>query len=327
MEYRLLGKSGFTVSAISLGTWQFGGSWGNFDTEMAMQVLHQAVDSGVNFFDTADVYGDGHAESLLGRLVKEREERLILATKIGLRLDEQSAESYTKIKLQEFLDRSLKKLGVDRIDLLQLHSPPTDVYYRPEVFFWLSELVSSGKVGALGVSVNRVEEGLKAIEYPEISSVQIVFNIFRQRASELFLSQAKRKKVGVVARLPLSSGLLGGKLSTNTLFPMNDHRNYNRSGTHFDKGETFSGIDFESALEAVELLKELVPVDATMAQWALKWVLMHDEISCVIPGARRPSQVIENTAACRLSQISPQHMAIVEDIYRYSVKAQAHHHW
>jgi len=327
MNYRTLGRTGWNISTVSFGAWAIGGSWGAVDEAEAMAALNRALDVGINFFDTADVYGDGRSERLIGELRRSRKEPFYVATKAGLRLDPQTVDGFTRENLSAFVDRSLQNLGVDAIDLLQLHSPPTDVYYRPEVFGALEDLVRAGKVRFCGVSVNRVEEGLKAIEYPIIQSVQIVYNIFRQRPAELFLPEAKRRGVGVLARLPLSSGMLTGKLHKDTRFADNDHRTYNRKGEAFDRGETFSGVDYDVALEAVQQLAPLVPAPATMAQWALRWILMNEAITCVIPGGRRPAQIEENVGAAELAPLAPEVMAAVREIYDVRIKPLVHARW
>jgi aryl-alcohol dehydrogenase-like predicted oxidoreductase len=315
------------VSVVSLGTWQFGGSWGAVDETQAMRALNRALDLGVNFFDTADVYGDGRSEKLLGKLRHSRKEPFYVATKVGLRLNPNIPRGYNRENITSFVDRSLRNLATEAIDVLQLHSPPTDVYYDPDVFDVLDKLVKAGKIKYCGVSVNRVEEGLKAIEYPIVRSVQIVYNMLRQRPEEIFFAEAKRRGVAVIARLPLSSGLLSGKMHIHTEFPSDDHRNYNRSGEHFDRGETFSGIDYNLGLRTVRELESLVAPNATMAQWALRWVLMNDAVSCVIPGAKRPEQVEENAAAAVLDDISPEVMAKVKKIYDDRMKDHVHNYW
>ncbi|HVJ21633.1 MAG TPA: aldo/keto reductase, partial [Polyangiaceae bacterium] len=259
MQYRSFGRTGLDVSTISFGAWAIGGTWGSVQDDDSLAALHRALDRGVNFFDTADVYGDGHSERLLGRLRRERKESFVVATKVGRRQPKHLADGYTRENLSAWVESSLQNLGVEALDLLQLHCPPTDVYYRPEVFGYLDELVEAGKLRFYGVSVERVEEALKAIEYPNVQSVQIVFNVFRQRPAELFFEQAQRRRVGVLARLPLSSGLLTGKLTRDTRFAADDHRSFNRQGQAFDRGETFSGIDYELGIELVEELAELVP--------------------------------------------------------------------
>jgi aryl-alcohol dehydrogenase-like predicted oxidoreductase len=327
MRYRTLGRTGWNISTVSFGAWAIGGSWGAVDERDALHALHRAVDRGINFFDTADVYGDGRSERLIGELRRSRMEPFYVATKAGLRLDPHTADGYTRENLTAFVDRSLSNLGVAAIDLLQLHSPPTDVYYRPEVFSALDDLVRAGKVRYCGVSVNRVEEGLKAIEFPIIQSVQIIYNIFRQRPADLFFAEARRRGVGVLARLPLSSGLLTGKMTRDTRFEANDHRAYNRRGEAFDRGETFSGVDYDVALEVVEALRPLVPAPATMAQWALRWILMNEAVTCVIPGGRRAAQIEDNVGAAELAPLPPQVMAAVREIYDTRIKPLVHAYW
>ena len=327
MQYRELGRTGFKVSAVSFGAWAIGGTWGAVDDAESLAALHRAVDRGVNFFDTADVYGDGRSERLLGRLRRERREAIYVATKAGRRLNPHVAAGYDRANLTRFAERSLVNLGVEAIDLLQLHCPPTDVYYRPEVFGALDDLVSEGKVRHHGVSVERVEEALKAIEYPGVKSVQIVFNVFRQRPAELLFPEAQRRRVGILARLPLSSGLLAGKMTRASVFAPDDHRGSNRRGEWFDRGETFSGVDFEVGLRAVEELRSLVPAGTTMAQLALRWILMHDAVTCAIPGAKRPAQVDENTAAAELSPIEPRTMEAIREIYNREIRPQVHDRW
>ena len=327
MQYRELGRTGFKVSAVSFGAWAIGGTWGAVDDAESLAALHRAVDRGVNFFDTADVYGDGRSERLLGRLRRERREAIYVATKAGRRLSPHAAAGYDRANLTRFAERSLVNLGVEAIDLLQLHCPPTDVYYRPEVFGALDDLVSEGKVRHHGVSVERVEEALKAIEYPGVKSVQIVFNVFRQRPAELLFPEAQRRRVGILARLPLSSGLLAGKMTRASVFAPDDHRSSNRRGEWFDRGETFSGVDFELGLRAVEEIRSLVPAGTTMAQLALRWILMHDAVTCAIPGAKRPAQVDENTAAAELSPIEPRTMEAIREIYNREIRPQVHDRW
>ena len=327
MQYRQLGTTGFRVSAVSFGAWAIGGTWGAVDDAESLAALHRAVERGVNFFDTADVYGDGRSERLLARLRRERSEPIHVATKAGRRLAPHVADGYTKANLTGFVERSLRNLGAEAIDLLQLHCPPTDVYYRPEVFGALDDLVSAGKVRFYGVSVERVEEALKAIEYPGVKSVQIVFNVFRQRPAELLFPEARRRRVGILARLPLSSGLLAGKMTRASTFAPDDHRAANRKGEWFDRGETFSGVDFDVGLAAVEDLRRLVPAGATMAQLALRWILMNDAVTCAIPGAKRPSQVDENVAAADLPPIEPAAMAAIRELYGRTIRPLVHQYW
>ncbi len=327
MQHRELGRTGFKVSTISFGAWAIGGTWGTVDDSESLAALHRAVDQGVNFFDTADVYGDGRSERLMARLRKERKEPIYVATKAGRRLDPHVAAGYSRENLTAFVERSLENLETDAIDLLQLHCPPTDVYYRPEVFGVLDDLVKAGKLRHYGVSVERVEEALKAIEYPGVQSVQIIFNVFRQRPADLFLAEAARRKVGILARLPLSSGLLGGKMTRQTQFAADDHRAFNREGAAFDRGETFSGIDYDVALAAVEELRPLVPAGVTMAQLALRWILMHEAVTCAIPGAKRPAQVDENVAAADLPPIPAPTMTAIRGIYDQRIKPLVHQRW
>jgi aryl-alcohol dehydrogenase-like predicted oxidoreductase len=273
------------------------------------------------------VYGDGRSERLLGQLRRERGETLYIATKAGRRLDPHTADGYNHQNLTAFVERSLKNLGTDTIDLLQLHCPPTEVYYSPEVFGILDDLVKQGKIRYYGVSVEKVEEGLKAIEYPGVQSVQIIFNIFRQRPAELFFSEVKRRRVGILARVPLASGMLTGKMTRDTTFSPDDHRAFNRQGEAFDRGETFSGVDFQTGLEAVEQLRPLVPEGMTMAQFALRWILMADAVTCTIPGAKRPAQVEENVRAADLQPLPDATMAEVHEVYDRLIREQVHHYW
>jgi aryl-alcohol dehydrogenase-like predicted oxidoreductase len=327
MEYRELGRTGWKVSAISFGAWAIGGAWGSVEDEESLAALHRALDLGVNFFDTADVYGDGRSERLLARLRKERREPFHVATKAGRRLDPHVAAGYNRENLTAFVERSLKNLETDALDLLQLHCPPTPVYYMPEVFMILDDLVKAGKLRHYGVSVEKVEEALKAIEYPGVQSVQIIFNIFRQRPADLFFAEAQRRRVGILARLPLSSGLLTGKLTRTTTFAPDDHRAFNRHGESFDRGETFSGVDYEAGLKAVEALRPLVPAGATLAQMALRWILMFPAVTCAIPGAKRPAQVEENLAAAALTALSPGTMVKTRELYDREVRPLVHHYW
>jgi aryl-alcohol dehydrogenase-like predicted oxidoreductase len=328
MKYRVFGKANWKVSEVGLGAWQIGGAgWGDVSEKDAMEVLQKAVERGVNFFDTADVYGDGRSERLIGQFLKKSNKKVYVATKFGRRLNPHVSSGYTRENLQTFLNRSLKNLGVDTIDLMQLHSPPTDLYYKPEVFETLDSLVEEGKIQHYGVSVEKVEEGLKAIEYPGVVSVMIIFNIFRQRPMELFFEECRKRNVAVIARVPLASGLLTGKISLKTEFPSSDHRNYNREGKAFDVGETFSGVDLETGIKAVEELKRIKPKDISLVQLALKWILMHNEVSCVIPGARNAKQVEENTNASELADFSPEIMRSIKAVYEKFIKPSVHQRW
>ncbi|MFM9010384.1 MAG: aldo/keto reductase [Planctomycetota bacterium] len=328
MNTRPFGRTGWRVSEVGFGAWGIGGgAWGGADDVESMAALHAAVDSGITFFDTADVYGDGRSEQLLGRLRRERDEPFIVATKAGRRLSPHAAAGYTAANLGAFVDRSLANLGVERLDLVQLHCPPVEVYYRPEVFAALDDLVTAGKIAFYGVSVEKVEEALKAIDYPNVQSVQIIFNAFRLRPIELFFEQALRRRVAVIARVPLASGLLSGTLTRETVFPDDDHRSFNREGSAFDTGETFSGVPYETALAAVERLRPFVPAGMTLAQFALRWILAFEAVTCVIPGARGAARVIENASATALPRPSPETMEAVQEVYDSLIRPHVHHRW
>jgi aryl-alcohol dehydrogenase-like predicted oxidoreductase len=327
MEYRQLGHTGWQVSTSSFGAWAIGGSWGEVDDQESLAALHKAVDLGVNFIDTADVYGDGRSERLVSQLRRERSEEIYIATKAGRRLEKQEASGYSRQNLTAWVERSLRNLDTEAIDLLQLHCPPTEVYYMPEIFGILDDLVWEGKLRFYGVSVERVEEALKAIEYPNVQTVQIIFNIFRQRPADLFFQEAKKGKVGILARVPLASGLLTGKMKRSTTFEPDDHRNFNREGQAFDRGETFAGVDYETGLAAVEELRALVPENMTMAQFALRWILMFDAVTCVIPGAKNPAQAEDNALAADLPPLSDETMLGVAEIYHRLIYNQVHHYW
>ena len=327
MQYRKLGRTGWDVSTVSFGAWAIGGTWGDVRDEESLAALHRALDLGVNFFDTADVYGDGRSEQLLARLRRERSEPFYVATKAGRRLDPHVAAGYNKGNLTAFVERSLQNLKVDALDLLQLHCPPSEVYYMPEVFDILDGLVGDGKLRHYGVSVEKVEEGLKAIEYPNVQSVQIIFNIFRQRPLDLFFREAQRRNIGILARVPLSSGMLTGKMNSTSSFAEDDHRQFNRQGADFDRGETFSGLDYEIGLQAVDELRALVPANMTMSQLALRWILMSPAVTCAIPGAKRPSQVEENVKAADLPELSEETMNQIRAIYEQWVRPHVHHYW
>lgn len=327
MEYRELGRTGWKVSEISFGTWAIGGAWGEVDDRESIAALHLSLDMGVNFFDTADAYGDGRSERLLAQLRKERPNEFHVATKAGRRLDPHIANGYNRKNLTAFVERSLKNLDSETLDLLQLHCPPTEVYYMPEVFGVLDDLVKDGKLRYYGVSVEKVEEALKAIEYPQVQSVQIIFNIFRQRPADLFFPQAQRRNVGVLARVPLASGLLTGKLSRDSKFAPDDHRTFNRHGESFDRGETFSGLDYDTGLKAVEALRPLLTPGQTMAQMALRWILMFPAVTCAIPGAKHPQQARENIQAASLPPLQDGTMEEITNIYNRYVRPLVHHYW
>ena len=290
MELRRLGRTDMKVSAISFGAWAIGGTWGPVDDEESMRALHAAIDAGTNFIDTADVYGDGRSERLVARLRRERKgETIHVATKAGRRLPKQTPEGYSRENLTSWVDRSLRNLGMDAVDLLQLHCPHPEVYDRPEVFGFLDDLVKEGKIRYYGVSVETVDEAHRALRHPHVQTVQIIFNMFRLKPAEELFAQAWNRHAGILARVPLASGMLTGKLTQASAFAADDHRSFNRHGEAFDKGETFSGVPYEIGLEAVETLRPLVPPGATLGQLALRWTLMFEAVSCAIPGARTPA--------------------------------------
>jgi aryl-alcohol dehydrogenase-like predicted oxidoreductase len=327
MKYRALGRTGWKVSEISFGAWAIGGTWGHVSDEDALGALHAAVDRGVNFIDTADVYGNGRSERLIARLKKNRKDEIIVATKAGRRLLKQTVEGYSRENLTGWVNDSLRNLSAEAIDLLQLHCPPTALYEHAEVFGILDDLVKAGKIRYYGVSVEKIEEALRAIEYPNVQTVQIIFNCFRQRPAEEFFPRAKEKNVGILARVPLASGLLTGKLKKDSKFAADDHRNFNRHGESFDVGETFSGVDYEVALDAVEELRPLVPTSAPMSQFALRWILMFDAVACAIPGAKRREQVTENCGASGLAPLTRGIMSSVEQIYARKIRALVQDRW
>jgi aryl-alcohol dehydrogenase-like predicted oxidoreductase len=327
MEYRTLGRTGWKVSDIGLGAWAIGSAWGAVDDRESLAALHQAVDSGVNFIDTADVYGMGLSERLVGQLRRERKEEIVVATKAGRRLNPHTADGYNEKNITRFVEDSLCNLSTDSLDLLQLHCPPTDCYYQPELFDALDRIAQSGKIRYYGVSVERVEEALKAIEFPNVQSVQIIFNCFRHRPAELFFERAKRKRVGILTRVPLASGMLTGKLTAQSEFAADDHRNFNRHGEAFDVGETFSGVDYATGLEVVDGLRKLLPPGVTMTQFALRWILMFDAVTCAIPGGKRPAQVAENCAASDLPPLSDTAMAAVRELYDLRIRGAVHQRW
>ncbi len=328
MNFRQLGKTGFTISEISLGTWQVGGKWGEeFSHHNANRILNNAVDAGINFIDTADVYGDGESEKAVGNFVRSRSERIYVATKCGRQLNPHNNQAYQPNVLRKFIEASLKNMKLDTLDLIQLHCPPTEVYYRPEIFELFDRLKDEGKILNMGVSVEKIEEALKAIEFPNVTTIQIIFNMFRQRPAELFFKEAKKKNVGIIVRVPLASGLLTGKYTSQTTFTEGDHRNFNRNGEKFDKGETFSGIDYETGLAAVEELKKIFPDQPNLAAVALRWILMFDEVSTIIPGASRPEQATQNLNALDEPAISKEQMDAVRKVYENKIKGLVHQCW
>lgn len=324
----MLGKTGLNVSAISIGTWQVGGKWGaDFSHENADSILNKAVDEGINFIDTADVYSDGESERAVGRLVRSRKEKVYVATKCGRQLQPHTNEAYQVPILRKMVESSLSNMGLETIDLVQLHCPPTAVYYRPEIFELFDQLKQEGKIQNMGVSVEKVEEALKAIEYDNVTTVQIIFNMFRQRPEQLFFKEAMKKNVGIIVRVPLASGLLTGKFSTNTVFTAGDHRQFNRGGEAFDKGETFSGIDYETGLAAVEALKQVFRDQTNLAPSALKWILQFDEVSCIIPGASNVNQVESNLSAFNVPEFTTAQLQAVQEIYEKFIKKSVHSLW
>jgi aryl-alcohol dehydrogenase-like predicted oxidoreductase len=327
MHQRTLVRTGWKVSDVSFGAWAIGGAWGAVSDDESLAALNKAIDCGVNFIDTADVYGDGRSERLIARLRKSRKEEIIVTTKAGRRLPRQTVEGYSRQNLTPWVEDSLRNLSTDALDLLQLHCPPIEVYYRPEVFGMLDDLVKSGKIRYYGVSVEKVEEALKAIEFPNVQTVQIIFNCFRRRPAELFFPQAQQKQVGILARVPLASGLLTGKLRRDSTFAADDHRNFNRHGEAFDVGETFSGVDLDRGLEAVEEIRALLPAGTSMAQFALRWILMFDAVTCAIPGGKRPDQVADNCRASDLPPLSPETMAAIKEIYDKKIREHVHQCW
>jgi aryl-alcohol dehydrogenase-like predicted oxidoreductase len=328
MQYRVLGRTGLSVSTISFGAWAIGGSWGAVDDEESMRTLHAAIDSGVNFIDTADVYGDGRSERLVARLRRERPgETIHVATKAGRRLPVQTPEGYSRDNLAGWVDRSLRNLETDTIDLLQLHCPPSAVFGDAAVYAILDDLVTAGKIRHYGVSVERVDEALDAIRHPGVKTVQIIFNMFRLKPAEAFFPEAVKRQVGILARVPLASGLLTGKLTAASRFADDDHRKFNRKGEAFDQGETFSGVPYDVGLAAVEELRALLRPGETLAQLALRWTLMFDAVTCAIPGARTPDQARANAAAADLPSLDQKTMDAVRDIYDRRIRGPVHEQW
>jgi len=328
LSQRKFDRAGWTTSAIGFGAWAIGGNWGDVSEADAKATLNAVLDAGVRFLDTADVYGDGRSERLIRDVLAARGgERPLVATKAGRRIDPHVAENYTPQTLEAHIDRSLSNLGVERIDLVQLHCPPTQVFYRPEIFDGLDRLKAKGKIAQYGVSVEKVEEGLKAIDYPGVVSVQIIYNPFRQRPADLFFREARARGVGVIVRVPLASGLLTGKMTAKAEFAADDHRAFNRHGEAFDVGETFAGVPFDVGLEAVEALRPLVPEGATMAQFALRWILMNEAVTVVIPGAKSPEQAAQNAGADALAPLPPEVMEKVRAVYDDLIAPHVHQRW
>lgn len=328
MHYRILGKTGFRVSEISLGTWQTGGKWGSaFSFKNAEQIINCAIDNGINFIDTADVYSDGMSEAAVGRAVRSHTERVYVATKCGRQINPHISEGYQPKVLKKYVEDSLKRTGLYALDLVQLHCPPAEVYNRPEIFETFDRLKEEGKILNLGVSVEKVDEALKAIEYSNVSTVQIIFNLFRQKPAELFFEEAKRRNTGIIIRVPLASGLLTGLFNSNTVFDEADHRNFNRNGEVFDKGETFSGIDYELGIKAVNELKLLFPDNENLAPVALKWILNFDQVSCIIPGASKTEHVLSNLSVYEIPEFSTDKIISMNNIYNKYIKKEVHNLW
>jgi aryl-alcohol dehydrogenase-like predicted oxidoreductase len=325
MEKRTLGRTGRAVGVVGLGAWQLGADWGEVDESDALAVLRAAVEGGVTFIDTADVYGDGRSERLVGQVLKEYED-LTVATKMGRRV-EQVPSNYTLDNFRAWNDRSRSNLGVDTIDLVQLHCPPTPVYSTDAVFDALDTLVEEGRLASYGVSVETCAEALTAIARPHVASVQIILNAFRLKPLDEVLPAAREAGVGIIARVPLASGLLSGKYDENTTFSADDHRTYNRHGEAFDVGETFSGVDFATGLEAVRRLMPWLPAGVTMAQFALRWILDQPGVTVVIPGARNPSQVAGNVAAAQLPPLTTDQLAAVQQTYDELIRPHIHERW
>jgi aryl-alcohol dehydrogenase-like predicted oxidoreductase len=316
------------VSAISFGAWAIGGTWGAVDDEVSIRALHAGIDAGMNFIDTADVYGDGRSERLVARLKRERpRDRIYVATKAGRRLPVQTPEGYSRENLSGWVERSLRNLETEAIDLLQLHCPHPNVYDRPEVFGVLDDLAPAGKLRYYGVSVETVDEALRAVRHPNVQSVQMIFNVFRTKPAEAFFPAARQRQVGILARVPLASGLLTGKLTPRSTFEPDDHRAFNREGERFDKGETFSGVPFDVGLAAVDRLKGLKPEGMTLTQLALRWILMFDAVTCAIPGAKTEGQARDNAAAADLPPLPDDVMAGARDVYDGLIRAHVHGGW
>jgi len=328
MQYRQLGRTDMNVSTISFGAWAIGGSWGAADDSASLNTLNRAVELGVNFIDTADVYGDGHSEQLIGQLRRDHPGQAIyVATKAGRGQPQHTPPGYTRENLNAWVERSLKNLGTEALDLLQLHTPPTEVFDMPEVFGYLDDLVAAGKIRYYGVSVETVDQAGRAAQYPNLQTVQIIFNMFRLKPAEEFFPLAQQKQIGILARVPLASGLLTGKLTAQTAFAANDHRSFNREGQYFDKGETFSGVPYAEGLAAVERLRQIKPAGMSMVQFALRWILMFPAVTCAIPGARRPDQEEQNAAAADLPPLSDEVMRGVQAVYDQSIRAAVHGLW
>jgi len=326
MKFRKFADLDWNVSEIGLGCWAIGSEWGDVSDSDAREVLKTSLDKGINFFDTADVYGDGRSEKFIGELVKSTSEKIYVATKSGRRLDPHIAEGYNLKNIETFIDRSLSNLRVDCIDLLQLHCPPSEICPRKETYEMMDEIVKKGKITHYGVSVEKVSEAMDAIQFPNVKSIQLIFNIFRQKPSEIFFKEATKKNVAIIARVPLASGMLTGKMNKDSIFPKNDHRNYNINGDAFDVGETFSGVNFEKGLEAAQRLKDILPAGFSLTDLALKWILMHKEVTVVIPGAKNKQQVINNLMASDKNDIS-EIIKNINQVYAELIKPDVESRW
>ncbi len=327
MKYRPFSDLGWNVSEIGLGCWQIGWCWGEVTEQDARDLLKKALDKGINFFDTSDTYGDGRSERFLSEIIKSTSERIFVTTKVGRRIrGTDYPKGYKHQHIEEFIDRSLKNLGVECIDLLQLHCPPSEICSKTETYQVMDEIVKKGKIANYGVSVHKISDAMEAIKFPNVKSIQIVFNIFRQKPAEEFFKEAKKKKIGVIVRGPLASGLLSGSMNKNTKFPENDHRNYNINGSAFDIGDTFSGVNFNKGLEAVDKIKKLIPKNISLSELALKWILSHDAVSVVIPGAVNKSQVEINANSSAIDDIS-NIIPKINSIYNELIKPDIHDKW
>ena len=327
MKYRTFGSTGIKVSEISLGTWQLGSKWGDpVNPVVAHETLQKAIDSGINCFDTADVYQGGLSEKLIGEHIKSLQNKPFVITKVGRKLPKQSKEFYTKEALLKYINDSRENLDQEALDMVLLHCPPTDLYYIPEVFQWMDDFKEKGLIKHYGVSVERIEEGLKALDYEGVEAIEIIFNMFRLKPQELFFEMAKKRNVGIIVRVPLASGLLTGKYHARTSFGENDHRTYNRNGERFDKGETFSGVDYHLGLKAVNELKKVFGTE-NIAAFALRWILMFDAVSTIIPGASKPEQILENVKASEMPPLTQKQMEAVEKIYNTYIKNPVQYLW
>ena len=326
MKFRKFADLDWNVSEVGLGCWAIGSEWGEVLETDARDVLKTSLDKGVNFFDTADVYGDGRSEKFVGELIKSTSEKIYVTTKSGRRLDPHTAQGYNIKNIEGFIDRSLLNLGVDCIDLLQLHCPPSEICPKKETYEMLDEIVQKGKISHYGVSVEKVSEAIDAIQFPNVKSIQIIFNIFRQKPTEIFFKEAAKNNVAIIARVPLASGMLTGKMNKASTFPKNDHRNYNINGDAFDVGETFSGVGFDKGLEAVEKLKDLLPDNFSLTDLALKWILMHKEVTVVIPGAKNKKQAESNVLTSDKEEIS-EIISNINTIYDNLIKFDVQDRW